>query len=119
MNPTELVKQVQLKCGAIPGLRLFRQNVGLAYSRDEVEKLLAGRSARPVQYGVAGMADLGGIAGPSGRRVEVECKVGTGRQNPNQKKWQAMIEGQGGVYILARSVDQVVAELRLKLGIAA
>jgi hypothetical protein len=119
VNPNELVKEVQLKCGAIPGVRLFRQNVGLAYSREQLENLLVGRPARPVQYGTPGMADLTGIAGPTGKRIEIECKVGAGRQNKFQKLWQAMIESQGGIYLLARSVDQAVRDLRARLGVPA
>lgn len=100
-------------------LRLWRQNVGTAVplsvvararraaalkAYSDAGKILA--SARPVQYGINGAADLSGIL-PSGRRLEIEVKSATGRQSTDQGRYQRMIEKFGGVYCLARSVDDV------------
>jgi hypothetical protein len=59
------------------------------------------------------MADISGIL-HDGRRLEIECKSATGRQSPEQASFQAMIERFGGVYILARSAQDAVAQLQAR-----
>jgi len=85
--------------GTLPMLRLWRANVGAAR---------IGR--RVVRFGIAGQADLTGIL-PDGRRLEIEVKSATGRQTAAQKAFQEMIERFHGVYILARSVEDVRRQL--------
>jgi len=85
--------------GTLPALRLWRANVGVARM---------GR--RVVRFGVAGQADLTGIL-PDGRRLEIEVKSPSGRQASAQRSYQAMIERFHGVYILARSVEDVRRQL--------
>jgi hypothetical protein len=85
--------------GTQPGLRLWRANVGVAR---------VGR--RVVRFGIRGQADLTGIV-PDGRRLEIEVKTATGRQTAEQRSFQNMIERFHGIYILARSVDDVRREL--------
>jgi len=81
--------------GTLPGVRLWRANVGVARIGDRV-----------VRFGISGQADLTGIL-PDGRRLEIEVKSPTGRQTPPQAAFQAMIERFNGLYVLARSVDDV------------
>jgi hypothetical protein len=76
-------------------LRLWRANAGVAQM---------GR--RVVRFGVPGQADLTGIL-PDGRRLEVEAKSPTGRQTQDQRNFQRLIERFGGIYVLARSADDV------------
>ena len=76
-------------------MRLWRANV-----------LAARMGNRFVRAGVPGQADLTGIL-PDGRRLEVETKSATGRQTEDQRNFQRMIERFGGVYVLARSVEDV------------
>ena len=76
-------------------LRIWRQNTGVAR-----------HNGRVVRYGIPGQADLSGILA-GGVRLEIEVKTVKGRQSDAQKNWQKMIEKYGGVYILARSVDDV------------
>lgn len=78
----------------VPGLRAWRQNTGVARYGDRV-----------IKFGVPGQADITGIY--HGRRLEIECKSPTGRQTPQQAAFQKMIEKHGGIYILARSVEDV------------
>jgi len=79
----------------MPRLRLWRANVGAARIGNRV-----------VRFGIPGQADLTGIL-PDGRRLEVEVKSPTGRQTPSQRAFEAMIEKFNGVYVLARSTDDV------------
>ncbi len=81
--------------GTLPGLRLWRANVGVARIGD-----------RLIRFGIPGQADLTGIL-PDGRRLEIEVKSDRGRQTPRQRAFQAMIERFGGIYILARSIHDV------------
>lgn len=92
----ELVSAILHTFGSRPDLRLWRANVLVA--RD--------KSGRIIRAGIKGQADISGLLAPSGRRLEIECKAGT-KQSEAQRNWQAMIEKFGGLYILARSVDDV------------
>lgn len=82
-------------------MRLWRANVGVA-------RIGGPRSAggRIVRFGLPGQADLTGIL-PGGLRLEIEVKGAAGRQTEEQRAFQRMIERFGGVYVLARSVQDV------------
>jgi hypothetical protein len=92
---SHLVQAILAAWGAHPGLRIWRQNTGGA--------MLKGRFVR---FGVPGAADISGILA-GGRRLEIECKAECGRQSEEQLRYQLMIEHFGGVYVLARSVEDV------------
>lgn len=96
MTESTLLADILLRFGSDPRLRLWRANVLVAQDK----------SGRVVRSGVKGQADISGIL-MGGRRIEIEVKTATGQQRPEQKKWQAMIERFGGLYVLARSVDDV------------
>ena len=64
---------------------------------------------RFLRYGLKGSADI--LACIDGRFIAVEAKCGPDKQRPEQIRFQAAIEKAGGVYILARSVDDVRAVL--------
>jgi len=85
--------------GTLPRLRLWRANVGVARI-----------GTRVIRFGIPGQADLTGIL-PDGRRLEIEVKSPTGRQTPEQVAFQNMIEKFHGIYILARSTDDVRQQL--------
>ena len=54
----------------------------------------------------AGWPDITGLL-PSGRFIGVECKASGGRQSPVQKAMEEAIRKRNGIYILAKSVDDV------------
>jgi hypothetical protein len=101
------MRESQIQCeilrafGLKRWMRLWRANV-----------LAARMGDRFVRAGVAGQADLTGIL-PDGRRVEIEVKSERGRQTKDQRNFQRMIERFGGVYVLARSVEDVAHALKL------
>ena len=64
-----------------------------------------------VRYGVPGQADLSGIL-KDGRRLEIETKSARGRQSQQQLAFERMITKFGGVYIVARSVEEALSRLR-------
>jgi hypothetical protein len=63
---------------------------------------------RFVRFGKVGSADITGILGPLGRRIEIECKRPGGVQTPDQKIFQNEIEKLGGIYILATSTQDLI-----------
>ena len=86
-------------------LRLWRAHTGAA---------ITPVGGRIVRFGVPGQADLSGIvrvAPARGRRLEIEVKTTVGRQSELQKNYQRMITDAGGIYILAKSVNDVYAGL--------
>lgn len=97
-------KQVQnlivLTFGTRHDMRLWRANTGVARMGPR----------RMVRFGVPGQADLTGIL-PGGLRLEIEVKTTTGEQTPEQRNYQRIIERFGGVYVLARSVEDVWAAI--------
>lgn len=74
--------------------------------------VLRDQTGRPVRYGLPGSSDV--LACIRGRFVGIEAKVGADRQRQNQSDFAAAIRAAGGIYILARSVDDVRNTLRLE-----
>lgn len=93
----DIQQAILIEFGSRPGLRIWRSNAGAARTR----------TGALVRFGVPGQADLSGIIAPHGRRLEIEVKSATGRQSDQQRKFQEMIESMGGIYILARSLEDV------------
>lgn len=78
-------------------IRAARMNTGAA--RDQ--------RGHFIRFGVPGQADILGIIAPHGRVLAIEVKSQRGQQSQQQRRFQAMIEKFGGLYILARSVADV------------
>ena len=126
MKESTLQKQILAEFGSLPWLRLIRCNTGQAWTGNKVEQIRAHvtvlvspgdvviRRAHPIKFGVPGAADINGIIAPTGQRIEIENKSSTGRQTKDQEKYQAMIEKMGGIYILAKSIDDVYRGLKIK-----
>jgi hypothetical protein len=58
---------------------------------------------------LSGVADIVGVL-PGGRFLAVECKVARGRLSPAQREFQAAVERMGGLYVTARSIDDLRRE---------
>lgn len=97
----------------VPGLRLFRNNVGVA-------KLENGSRLR---YGLAvGSADLIGwlpivigtqhIGMTIARFMAVEVKSKRGKLSPEQQAFLNAVRNAGGIATMARSIDELSNELR-------
>ena len=75
----------------------------------------AGAAYRAGSFGAdtvpAGWPDITGVT-PDGRFIGVECKSPTGRQSPAQKQMEESIRRRNGIYILARSIEDVVEVLK-------
>ncbi len=103
MTESQLQDKVRLIFGADPACALSRNNQGVADIR-----------GYKVRFGCwnPGGGDLLGLF--RGRYIEVEVKTPTGRQSPEQRQHQHMVESKGGLYFIVRSEDDaraVLAEL--------
>jgi len=111
----ELNAEILLAWGAHPSVRLWRANAGQAW-------VPAAGGMRPVQMNVPGCADLIGIlslpadtAGSPpgwgrptvGLFLAIETKSASDRMRESQLAFRAMVERLGGLYIVARSVEDV------------
>jgi len=82
-----------------PAFLVWRNNSGAMHSVD---------TNSLVRFGLPGSPDIICIEPPNGRFVGIECKRRNGgRQSPEQRAFQAACEKRGGVYVLARSVEDV------------
>jgi hypothetical protein len=127
----EIQTEILLEFGALPWMRIARQNTGKAFGYSTVkaalDHMLRGRfevglnllkHAQLVTYGTPGQADIQGLIEYTyigkglrsmklGRFLAIEVKKPGEKQDDDQVKWQAMIERHGGLYILAHSVADV------------
>lgn len=110
MNNTKahqkLLDDLLFAFGSLPNVRIWPRGVGVARALD---------SNRVVKYGIKGETDLDGLVHPSGRRLSIEVKTGSGRLTKEQLNFKAMIVMFGGIYIEARSVDQALADFKKQL----
>lgn len=83
-----------------PTVTIWRQNTGAK-----------SRGGRLIRFGKVGAGDLTGLIAPDGRRLEIECKKKGNKTDPDrvlaQQKYADMIRSNGGVYVLAYSLDDV------------
>lgn len=96
---TDHCNKILIAVSALPGALFWRANSGL----------FRAPSGARVRANVAGCTDIVGIY--LGWGVTIEAKLGTGRLNDAQKKFRAAVTRAGGIHIIGRSVDQVLAEL--------
>lgn len=95
----ELNAEILLAWGAHPSVRMWRANAGQAW-------VPAAGGMRPVQMNVPGCADLIGLI-LGGRFLAIETKSASDRMRESQLAFRAMVERLGGLYIVARSVEDV------------
>lgn len=58
-----------------------------------------------IRYGLPGSPDIIGVH--AGRAIGIEVKTAIGRQSDQQRRFAARWTAAGGLYVLARSVDDV------------
>ena len=93
-----LQQEIRLALGMRDDIFMFRINVG------KFRPLEGG--PRVIQSAPEGTPDLMGVMTP-GRAFGIEVKAAKGKQRDAQKKWQEAWEKRGGLYILARSLEDV------------
>lgn len=95
----KLINEILLTFGSGPKLRIWKNDVGVGRALD---------SDRVLRWGLKGSADIIGV-GFGGKFIAIEVKTGKSKQSEFQKNFQNMVTSLGGIYIVARSVDDVRA----------
>lgn len=98
MRESDIQALILIYITSLPNTYAYRMNTGAAHD-----------GTRMVRYGIPGQADI--FACMHGRFVAIEVKTATGRQSKAQQQWQQNVERAGGIYILARSVEDVRVRL--------
>ncbi len=101
----KLLGEIMLAVGSMPEVRLWPRSVGCARHI---------HTNSIVRYGVVGETDIDGII-KGGRRLAIEVKTGRGKLSKEQESWRDMLIRFGALYIEARSLDQVVEEIKKAL----
>ena len=111
---SELVAEALRFLNRIPGVVAWRTNVG-AVSADHKGK------RRFVRFGFAGLSDIIGwkeetenVRGAIvcwARFVAIEIKTDTGKLTPHQVAFLQLVNKSGGIGFVARSCDDIAAEL--------
>jgi hypothetical protein len=101
LSESQIQNAVRLVLCANTDFVLWRNNIGTAIYRDK-----DGNVASRVEYGIGnpGGADL--IGSWRGRFAAIETKSEQGRQTPEQKIFQKLVESKGGLYAIVRSGAQ-------------
>ena len=102
MSEAVLQQEIRLALGQRQDIMLFRINVGKFRPLDG--------GPRVIQSAPEGTPDLLGVIIP-GRAFAIEVKAPRGKQRDVQVAWQTAWEKRGGIYILARSLDDVYRAL--------
>lgn len=121
MNPeTNLSNSIRLALGSHPTVRLFRNNVAMAWTGSKVIHHPGGsvtiKDARPLHAGLAkGSADLIGwrtmpitrdlVGATLAVFTSIEVKGRFGRVSADQQNWHDQVERCGGIAAVCRSVD--------------
>ena len=85
------------------GIVTWRNNCGVAITDN-----------RTIRYGLAvGSADL--IGCHRGRFLAIEIKTPIGKQRPEQKLFQQLVEANGGIYVILRSAEEATLWVRNEL----
>jgi len=118
MGEKNIQTDVLLKFGALPNLRIWRQNTGKAYGYSIVANALARAGMAEIlkgmpltKYGTPGAPDIHGII-EGGRYLAIEVKRPGKDLEDDQKNWRRMFEGLGGLYVLGHSTEEVSRELQ-------
>lgn len=124
MRESETITAVLRYLGARDDCRVWRQNTGdvggivarlvralceALPSCAQIIRRIAAPFTRGVSFGLPGAGDVSGLI-RGGRRLEIEIKSDTGRQSEQQRRFQAMIESLGGLYLVVRNVSDLYSE---------
>jgi len=119
-----ILNETLVDVSALPGALVWRNNTGQAWQGVQREarigqfvKVEPGmvilENARPINFGLKGSGDI--IGAIQQHPLAVETKTETGRQSEGQTRFQRAWERVGGIYVLARSPQDAVAQIKERL----
>jgi hypothetical protein len=97
MTESAIQKQIINYLKDQPDIFFFRNNVG---------------RKKNMYFGYKGSGDILGIIKPSGRFISIEIKDAKGKLSKEQVEFMETINFMGGVAFIARSLDDVVKNLK-------
>jgi hypothetical protein len=95
MREADIQREILLHFGADPRCRIWRNSTGATINQGRV-----------IRFGLVGSADILGVL-KGGRFLAIEVKTPQGQQSQQQKRFEAMVTSMGGLYVLARCVEDV------------
>lgn len=111
MTEHELQTAVLKKYGSRKDMKIWRNNTGVAIGFSFIQKARKlgyfPESFPATRYGVPGAPDIMGFRKPNGQFIGIETKDVKRGQTEEQKVWQEVIESMGGIYILAKKMEDV------------
>ena len=105
MTPEGYVVSACLDYLAVRGIHAWRNNSGV--SRPERRDGSRGF----VRFGHVGSADIIGVL-PGGRFLGIECKAPRGNLSRHQLEFGQRVRADGGIYMVVRSVDDLIEQLQ-------
>jgi hypothetical protein len=93
----------------VEGVRVWRQNSG---------KVVAARGGA-VKGAPVGAADVTGIVGPEGWRLEIECKGLTTQVTKSQTRWIDTMRALGAIACVVRESDSIDVDTSVALAVEA
>jgi len=122
LGPSEkaILNDTLVEVSALPKTLAYRQNTGMGWQgrrlRVQVGTTITVKpgmmilaDARPVHFGLVGSGDIAGAS--DGRPFQIETKTLTGPQREQQRNFETAWVKAGGIYILARSVEDTLRVL--------
>ena len=125
MAEAEIQARIQLAIGSLPGVRVFRNSVGTAWSGEILEQtkdsILLGHP-RFTRYGLCpGSADLVGwrsllvrpehVGQHVAQLLSIEVKTSRGKARADQENWMLRVSEAGGLAGICRSPEAALALL--------
>lgn len=107
MSEREIQNNIMLAIGGRSDVRLWRQNAGKFFHVPNPCPRCR-TQGRWIAGAPKGAADISGVF--RGKCLQIEVKAST-NQSHEQAAWERMIRTQGGIYVLARSVEDVQGAL--------
>ena len=105
MTPEGYVVKSCLDYLAVRGIYAWRSNTGVA----RPERRDGSRGF--VRFGHVGSADILGVM-PGGRFLGIECKAPRGNLSRHQLEFGQRVRADGGIYMVVRSVDDLIEQLQ-------
>jgi len=105
----EFMQRLMVALSRRPNIKVHRQNTGMV-----LKKHGGVFHAGPPP----GAADISGIVGPEGWRLEVETKGQETKNQDNQKLWGEMIRKHGGIYAKVRYEEKLSMEQNIEAAVA-
>jgi hypothetical protein len=116
-----ILHETLIAASALPRTLIYRQNTGTAWRGEKVQRapgafikvepgMVVLRNGQLIKFGIEGGGDFCGVS--DGVPIQAEAKTLTGTQREAQGRFGRAWELAGGRYILFRSPEDFLAQLR-------